>query len=107
MNYFRIEDHNTKVFILIWLAFWAYFSYVIIKSFLWQWFGKELIKIRNGKLIYKRDVNGRGWVLDYELKEISDFRLNGVKLPDGSKESAVIIGILIVIHSLLIMKEKK
>jgi len=85
VNYFQIEDYNTKVFILIWLAFWAYFSYVIIKSFLWQWSGKELIKIRNGKLIYKRDVNGRGWVLDYELKEISDLRLYGEITPGWIK----------------------
>ncbi len=85
INYFRIEDHNTKVFILVWLAFWAYFSYVIGKAFLWQWSGKELIKIRNGKLIYKRDVKGRGWVLDYHLEKIKNMRKYGEKTPEWIK----------------------
>jgi hypothetical protein len=81
VNYFRIEDHNTKIFILVWLAFWAYFSYVIGKAFFWQWSGKELIKIRSGKLIYKKDVNGRGWVMDYDLEKISKMRKYGEKTP--------------------------
>ncbi|HET6989843.1 MAG TPA: hypothetical protein VFJ43_00910, partial [Bacteroidia bacterium] len=85
VNYFRIDDHNTKVFILVWLAFWAYFSYVIGKAFLWQWSGKELIKIRNGELFYKRDVNSRGWVLNYKLENISDLRKYGEKTPGWLK----------------------
>lgn len=85
VNYFRIDDQNTKLFILVWLAFWAYFSYVIIKAFLWQWSGKELIKVKDGKLLYKRDVNGRGWVIDYTLEGISDLRKYGEKTPPWLK----------------------
>lgn len=81
INYFRIEDHNTKVFILVWLAFWFYFSYVIGKAFFWQWNGKELVKVRDGKLIYKKDVSGRGFVLDYKISEMKNIRKYGEKTP--------------------------
>lgn len=85
LNYFKVEDHNTKVFMLVWLAFWAYFSYVIAKAFLWQWSGQEILKIRNGKLFYKRDVKGRGWVLDYDLSGIKNIRKYGEKTPQWIK----------------------
>src|SRR4051812_25577826 len=61
-NYFRLTDEKAKLMIVVWLAFWFYFSYIIIKAFRWQFFGRELIQVRNGKLFYKRDVGGRGWV---------------------------------------------
>ncbi|CAN5402477.1 hypothetical protein BH09BAC5_BH09BAC5_29530 [soil metagenome] len=85
INYFRIDDHNTKLFILVWMAFWFYFSYVIGKSFLWQWNGKELIKVRDGKLVYKKDVSGRGFVLDYEISNMKDLRPYGEKTPEWIK----------------------
>jgi hypothetical protein len=85
VNYFFIEDKNTKMFILVYLAFWLYFSYVIGKAFMWQWNGKELIKIRDGKLIYKKDVSGRGMVIDYPLGEIKNFRKYGEKTPGWVK----------------------
>lgn len=81
MNYFRMEDHQTKVFILVWMAFWAYFSYVIGKAFFWQWSGKEILKIQNGKMFYKRVFGSRGCVLDYELVKIRNMRKFGEKTP--------------------------
>jgi hypothetical protein len=84
-GYFQSDDKNTKLFILVYLAFWFYFSYVIGKAFMWQWNGKELIKVRDGKLIYKKDVGGRGFVLDYKLSEITNFRKYGEKTPGWIK----------------------
>jgi hypothetical protein len=85
VNYFQLEDKNTKMFILVWMAFWFYFTYVIGKAFLWQRNGKELIKVREGKLIYKKDVSGRGVVLDYPLNEITNMRKYGEKTPEWIK----------------------
>lgn len=85
INYFRLEDKNTKMFILVWMAFWFYFSYVIGKAFMWQWNGKELIKVRDGKLIYKKDVSGRGMVIDYPLTAIKNMRKYGEKTPEWIK----------------------
>src|ERR1700751_5429186 len=56
LNYFKVTDENAKLMIVIWMAFWLYFSYVIGKAFRWQYFGRDLIQVRNGKLFYKRDV---------------------------------------------------
>ncbi|MDQ3109500.1 MAG: hypothetical protein M3R17_06355 [Bacteroidota bacterium] len=85
INYFSVDDKNMKLFILVYLAFWLYFSYIIGKAFMWQWNGKELIKIRDGKLIYKKDVSGRGFVIDYPLTEISNVRKYGEKTPGWVK----------------------
>ena len=85
VNYFNIEDKNTKMFILVYLAFWFYFSYVIGKAFMWQWNGKDLIKVRDGKLIYKKDVSGRGFVIDYPLEKMKNLRKYGEKTPGWVK----------------------
>lgn len=86
ITYFDTADKNTKMFILVYLAFWFYFTYVIGKAFMWQWNGKELIKVRDGKLIYKKDVSGRGMVMDYPLSEIKHFRKYGEKTPGWIKK---------------------
>ena len=39
--------------VVIFLAFWAYYATKVGRSLFWLLWGKELIKIRNGKLIYK------------------------------------------------------
>ncbi len=84
-SYFDTADKNTKMFILVYLAFWFYFAYVIGKAFMWHWNGKELIKVREGKLIYKKDVSGRGMVADYPLNEIKNLRTYGEKTPGWIK----------------------
>lgn len=42
---------------------------------MWRISGREKIKIRNNKLVYKRDVSGRGKVKTYETDFIKDLRL--------------------------------
>ena len=69
-SYFTLTDQRSKVMLLVWLAFWLYFTYVMGKAFNWHRRGREIIKVRNGKIYYKKDVNGRGWVNDYPLESI-------------------------------------
>ena len=85
-NYFVVKDANTKVVIMVWMAFWFYFSYIILKSFLWQYSGKEIIKIKNGKMFYKKDTGGRGWVQEYNLNEISNIKKYEDKTPSWTKK---------------------
>jgi len=86
LNYFKVTDDNAKLMILIWLAFWLYFSYVIGKAFRWQYFGRELIQVRDGKLFYKRDVGGRGWVQEYKLSGITNLKKYEDKSPAWIKK---------------------
>jgi hypothetical protein len=80
-SYFSITDQNTKIMMLVWIAFWAYFTYIMGRAFSWQWRGREIIKVREGKLFYKRDVGGRGWVENYTLAEIRELQSHKDKTP--------------------------
>lgn len=72
---FLIKDENTKVAIIVWLGFWAYFEYKIFTAYMWRKFGMEKIKLRDNKLFYKRDVAGRGKIKVFEYDFIKDFRI--------------------------------
>ena len=40
-NYFTIMQDKTKLLLIIWIAFWAYFEFKIVRVFMWKQFGKE------------------------------------------------------------------
>jgi len=70
-----IHDENTKIALIVWLGFWAYFEYKIFTAYMWRRFGMEKIKLRDNKLFYKRDVAGRGKIKVFEYDFIKDFRI--------------------------------
>lgn len=74
-EYFKLTDGDTKLWVVVWLAFWFYFEYTITKAFLWRRSGKEKIKIKPGHITVKREVNRKGKLKSYELDAVSDFRI--------------------------------
>lgn len=78
-QYFVIPDQNTKVMLMVWLAFWVYFEYRIFQAFMWRKYGVEKIKLRENKFFYKRDAAGKGKVKGYEFDFIKDLRLTEAK----------------------------
>lgn len=82
MNYFKLTNDNAKMMIIVWLAFWAYFEFKIIRVYMWKRFGKEKLWIKNGTLLYQQDINGRGKIKEFDLNLISDFSL--ITLTNGS-----------------------
>ena len=74
-QYFMMTDPNTKTAIIVWMGFWTYFEYKIFHAYLWRRSGKEKIKINDKKLLYKRDVLGRGKIKMYDIDFIKDIRL--------------------------------
>jgi hypothetical protein len=74
-NYFSITDKNAKIFILVYLSFWAYFEFKITRAFLWKRFGKEKLWIKGGTLYYQREVSGRGKIREFDAELISDLQL--------------------------------
>lgn len=74
-NYFRITDSNSKLFIIIYLSFWAYFEVNIFRAFLWKRSGKEKLWIQDGILRYQREINKKGKVLEFNLDLISPLQL--------------------------------
>jgi hypothetical protein len=75
LQFFLIPDPNTRIAVIVWMAFWAYFEYKIVNAYRWRKAGKEKIKIRNNKFLYKRDISGGGKIKTYEMDFIKEPRL--------------------------------
>jgi hypothetical protein len=78
-NYFRINDRDTKLFIIIYLAFWAYFEFNILRTFIWKRSGKEKLWIQDGTLNYQREINKKGKVRTFNLELVSKLELVELK----------------------------
>ena len=81
-NYFKMTDKDAKLFILVYMSFWAYFEFNIVRTFIWKRSGKEKLWIQDGILHYQREVNKRGKIKEYNLDLINDFKI--VELSDTS-----------------------
>lgn len=74
-SYPQIREQNAKLMLIVWIAFWAYFEFKIIRVFMWKRFGKEKLWIKNGTLYYQQDINGRGKVKEFDANLITDLRV--------------------------------
>jgi hypothetical protein len=81
-NYFILTQDKAKLMLIVWLAFWAYFEFKIIKVFMWKRFGKENLWIKNGVLHYQQAISKRGKIKEFNLNLVSDF--NMIELTKGS-----------------------
>ena len=79
VNYFKLTNDNAKLMIIVWLAFWAYFEFKIIRVYMWKRFGQEKLWIKNGVLHYQQNINGRGKIKEYDLNLISDWSVINVE----------------------------
>jgi hypothetical protein len=70
-NYFTMNA-NMKLVSIMWMAFWAYFEFMIGKAFLFRKFGKEKIWIKGDRLFYWRDIAGRGKKQQFEKDLVKD-----------------------------------
>ncbi len=73
INYFKLTNDNAKLMIIIWLGFWAYYEFKIIRVYMWKRFGKEKLWIKKGVLHYQQNINGRGKIKEFDLNLISDW----------------------------------
>ncbi len=64
---------DQKVFLLVYFAFWAYFEYKAIHSYLWRKFGFESIQVVQGELFLKNDLLGKGKRTKYFTQNIKEF----------------------------------
>lgn len=74
-NYFKLQDQNAKLFIIIYLSFWAYFEFNIARAFIWKKFGKEKLWIQDGVLHYQREINKKGKVREFNMDLVGQFKL--------------------------------
>lgn len=74
-NYFKITDPNSKIFLIVYLSFWAYFEFNIARAFIWKKFGREKVWIREGVLHYQKEINKKGKVREFNISLVSKLRL--------------------------------
>ena len=79
MNYFKVTDHNSKLFIMIYLSFWFYFEFNIVRTFIWKRSGKEKLWIKEGIMYYQREINKKGKIKEYDLNLISPLQVVELK----------------------------
>lgn len=75
INYFKLQEQNSKLFTIIYLSFWAYFEFSIMRVFIWKKFGREKIWVQDGELNYKREINNKGKVRSFNLDLVSKLTL--------------------------------
>jgi hypothetical protein len=78
-NYFRAENSQQKLFIIGYLAFWLYFEFVMIRSFIWKKNGKEKLWVKDGIINYQREINGRGKIRSFNSDLVSKMEILELK----------------------------
>ena len=63
-----------KLFMSIYLVFWAYLEFKVLHAFRWNRWGKELIVLNQGRLNYTKAIGKRGLPIDFELSQIAGFQ---------------------------------
>ena len=71
-NYFKLDSRDAKIFILVYLSFWAYYEFKIGRAFIWKKYGLEKLWIKKGKLQYQREISGRGKIKEFDLELVKD-----------------------------------
>ena len=72
---FYDENPELRKMILIFLAFWAYFEFKVIKVFRWRRSGEEQFYITDEIFSYGRTYNNRGILKQYRKDLVNSVRL--------------------------------
>ncbi|MEI8135945.1 MAG: hypothetical protein WCH21_01315 [Bacteroidota bacterium] len=95
INYFKLQNQAAKIFLIGYMAFWAYFEFKIVRAFIWKKNGKEKLWIQDGIVYYQREVNKKGKIKEYNISLIDDFKiidLSNTSLADTINQSFWIKG---------------
>ena len=74
-QYFSTINPDIKTVIIVWMGFWGYFEFKILKAYRWRQSGNEMIKIKNGKLSYKFNIAGKGKLTEFDCESIKNLRI--------------------------------
>lgn len=66
------------LFMVLWLVGWAFGELFVPYAWLWNAFGKEVVTVRVGTLVLKRDILGFGRSRVFPVSEISHLRASGL-----------------------------
>ena len=70
----EVKD-QARLFLLLFLVFWAYFAYRIVKVYLWRKKGVEYIKLDKDSFLIKRAFGKMGKAHTYKYNEMRELEL--------------------------------
>lgn len=74
-QFFYDYDNSSKVFFVVYLAFWFFFEFKVIYAYRWRNIGLERIILKSGQLILTKEIGKRGVTQVYELEKIKNLKL--------------------------------
>lgn len=75
-SYFTFTlTQQEKIIIFVFMTFWTYYAIKVVRSFFWILWGKELIKIDEAALHYKKSIKNYGKSTPYYLQNIKKISL--------------------------------
>lgn len=69
---FSVQD-DSKIFMIVWLAFWAYFEYRIGSAWLWRKYGREVFRIEGGQVQLRFEVAYGGNAEEFAQSDLTGF----------------------------------
>lgn len=66
---------DERLFLLVFMSFWAYFLFYAVRSIIWLRSGAEYLRLGAERLDYKRSWNGYGKVKSFDLQTIKNLGL--------------------------------
>ncbi|MEX1001284.1 MAG: hypothetical protein WDZ35_04140 [Crocinitomicaceae bacterium] len=73
-NFDQEIREQQKIYLMIFIAFWAYFEFLTVRTTLWYIFGKELLMIDSEALSVKKSIFGYGKANRYFFENIKKLR---------------------------------
>jgi len=75
-SYFTFElNEQEELIVLIFLVFWLYYAVKVSRAFAWLMWGKELLKIDEAAVHYKKSILNYGRSTPFYLENIQHFNL--------------------------------
>lgn len=68
-------NNEIKSMLLVFMAFWSYFEFKVVKAFRWRRGGEEQLFISEEKVLYGRTINNRGILRPYRKDLVNGARL--------------------------------
>jgi hypothetical protein len=74
----RPGPSTPRAFISLWLIGWVVGEIWAIYQWFWAAFGSEIVRVKEGNLIIKRDILGRGRSRSFPVGSVTNLRASGI-----------------------------
>jgi hypothetical protein len=76
-SFFNLKlTDKENIILIVFMTFWSYYAVRVTRSFFWLLWGKELLKLDEVALHYKRSVRGFGRSIPYYYENIAKLRVD-------------------------------